>query len=585
MPPRRSSRAASAKPASKAAPQKAAEKPAPKPRSQPARKRAASPDRTEGPAPKRTRTAPPSKRSENVPPPPAKKPRSRAATATKTQPPAKRGRPKLTAIPETAEAKEPKAPKEKKEPKVPKEKAAPIPQSRPYFNPLPVPPPHPRPGFMLFGCGSPNFGQLGMGPDEIEIEVPKLRRNKWVEKQMESGTFGDKGAGLESIAAGGLHTLFLDEQGTVWSCGVNDNAALGRITTNVPDPNNEGSFLDIDELTSWPKPVQALVDENFRTVRIAAGDNVGAAVSDKGEFRLWGTFRGMEGALGFSDGQDKQDLPTPILTLSQKPGDYEKVTSIASGTNHLIICTTHGNLYTLGAGEQGQLGRKILERRKIHGTHPEKISLGTRSRKAVEVGAGSYHSFAIDENGDVWGWGLNTMGQIGTGWSSTDDDVVLLPQKVETLSRESLGQDRVVQIAGGEHHSLFLTREGKIYSCGRMDGGQLGLGEDHPAITEWKLEYAEKNEGASPQFLPTPTLVTFPQGDPVVQISCGTHNNAAVTRDGKAYSWGQGLQGELGCGDKEVVETPTIIVRGEGFIASAVSCGGQHTLALIRSRD
>lgn len=77
----------------------------------------------------------------------------------------------------------------------------------------------------------------------------------------------------------------------MWSCGVNDNAALGRITNNVPDPKNPGSFLDIDELTSWPRPIQALMDENFRAVRVAAGDNTGAAISDQGEFRVWGTFR------------------------------------------------------------------------------------------------------------------------------------------------------------------------------------------------------------------------------------------------------------------------------------------------------
>lgn len=295
----------------------------------------------------------------------------------------------------------------------------------------------------------------------------------------------------------------------------------------------------------------------------------------------------MEGALGFSDGKGQQDLPTPILKLSRKPGDYEKVSSIASGTNHLIICTTHGNLYTLGAGEQGQLGRKILERRKIHGTHPEKISLATRSRKAVEVGAGSYHSFAIDDRGDVWSWGLNTMGQTGTGWSSTDDDVVLLPRKVESLSMASLAGDRVTQIVGGEHHTLFLTRGGKVYACGRLDGGQLGLEDSNPAITEWKSEYAEIFKGEAPQFLPTPTLVTFPDmHDPVVQISCGLHNNAVVTGGGALYSWGQGMQGELGCGDEEMVRTPKVVVRRDGgaWFAAGVSCGGQHTLALLRRK-
>lgn len=83
----------------------------------------------------------------------------------------------------------------------------------------------------------------------------------------------------------------------MWSCGAIDNAALGRITTNVPDPDNEGSFLDVDELTSWPRPIQALVDQNFRAVVIAAGDSIGAAVSDNGDLRIWGTFRASPSSL------------------------------------------------------------------------------------------------------------------------------------------------------------------------------------------------------------------------------------------------------------------------------------------------
>lgn len=77
----------------------------------------------------------------------------------------------------------------------------------------------------------------------------------------------------------------------VWSCGVNDDAALGRITRDVPDPNNPGSFLDIDDLTSLPHPIQTLVDEKFRAVRVAAGDSVSAAISAEGDLRVWGSFR------------------------------------------------------------------------------------------------------------------------------------------------------------------------------------------------------------------------------------------------------------------------------------------------------
>lgn len=56
-----------------------------------------------------------------------------------------------------------------------------------------------------------------MGPDVLN-ELTKPKRNQWVEEQMEKATFGEEGAGLESIAAGGLHTLFTDEKGTVCCC-------------------------------------------------------------------------------------------------------------------------------------------------------------------------------------------------------------------------------------------------------------------------------------------------------------------------------------------------------------------------------
>lgn len=72
---------------------------------------------------------------------------------------------------------------------------------------------------------------------------------------------------------------------------MNDDAALGRVTKDVPDPNNPGSSIDIDTITSYPYPLQSLVDEKFRAVRIAAGDSVSASISSDGDLRVWGSFR------------------------------------------------------------------------------------------------------------------------------------------------------------------------------------------------------------------------------------------------------------------------------------------------------
>ena len=42
---------------------------------------------------------------------------------------------------------------------------------------------------------------------------------------------------------------------------------------------------------------------------------------------------------------------------------------------------------------------------------------------------------------------------------------------------EALEGKGVVQLSGGEHHSLALTEEGQVYAFGRGDSSQLGLGD------------------------------------------------------------------------------------------------------------
>ncbi len=181
MPPRRSTRAASVKPQpAKPEVKKSAVK-------APARARTA----TKRPAPVEDESRTPS------PTPPTKRRRagSRAA-ASRVEPPEPKAKPA------------PKKPIEKKKvEKIEKEQ-------KPYFNPLPTPPEHLRPAPQLFAWGAGNFGQFGMGENSLG-ELEKPQRNKLVEQKMQEGVYGEEGAGLEAVAAGGMYSLFVDEKGTV----------------------------------------------------------------------------------------------------------------------------------------------------------------------------------------------------------------------------------------------------------------------------------------------------------------------------------------------------------------------------------
>ncbi|KAI0309756.1 regulator of chromosome condensation 1/beta-lactamase-inhibitor protein II [Amylostereum chailletii] len=436
-------------------------------------------------------------------------------------------------------------------------------------NSIPAPPAHLRPSLKLFGWASNEFGQLGVVEAVTDNGPPERRkpmRNMWVESKIEEGLFGEDGAGLETVAAGGMHTLFVDEKGTIWACGNNDDAALGI-------PNGE----QVD-LVYTPVPLQSLVDEGFRAVKVFAGDNISLAISSSGDLRIWGTFKGNNGYVGFPNGAHKQFVPMPILALPD-----EKLADAVAGPNHVLLLTTLGNVFTFGSGEEGQLGRRVIERRKIHGTVPEKIVVGGRGRKMVTVGTGWNHSFAVDTEGVVWGWGVNNHGQTGTGvhpQHPQTDFNFSTPRQVLGLSSDELDGDVVTQIAGGQAHTVFLTSRGRVYACGLSDEGRLGLADDDVAFEDRAFE----------DSLPVPARVTFPDGDddPVVQVSCGTNHTLAVTRDGAMYSWGRQVQGELGLNSEEgFVKTPTTVVKRSGGAYAAVmaSAGGTHCLALLRKRS
>lgn len=57
------------------------------------------------------------------------------------------------------------------------------------------------------------------------------------------------------------------------------------------DPNDPSATIPNEDLETYPYVVETLEKEGLRAVKVAAGDSVSVALSDKGEIRVWGSFR------------------------------------------------------------------------------------------------------------------------------------------------------------------------------------------------------------------------------------------------------------------------------------------------------
>ncbi len=84
-----------------------------------------------------------------------------------------------------------------------------------------------------------------------------------------------------------------------------------------------------------------------------------------------------------------------------------------------------------------------------------------------QLAAGSVHSLAVTHEGQVYAFGSNRDGQMG--FDLLMSSVIMVPQLVRSL--ESLF---ITAVSAGDHHSLFLSNQGRVYSCGWSRYGVLG---------------------------------------------------------------------------------------------------------------
>ena len=168
------------------------------------------------------------------------------------------------------------------------------------------------------------------------------------------------------------------------------------------------------------------------------------------------------------------DLQTNIMQKIEIT-DAEVITTNGireSGSNYFI--DNEGKVYTWGNNEYGQLGNGTEV-----GYSDELICISDipdnalNGKNIVEVQSEMYSMIAIDNEGKVYTWGWNHRGQLGNG---TDVKYSNVPICISDIPGNVLNGKNIVNIHSNGGTIIGIDNEGKVYTWGNNEYGQLGNG-------------------------------------------------------------------------------------------------------------
>lgn len=224
-------------------------------------------------------------------------------------------------------------------------------------------------------------------------------------------------------------------------------------------------------------------------VALAFNQNFSLAIDKAGQVYGWGD--DSYGQLG--RGSNGQDVCGTSLKCRKSIGRIEGLpaaVSIAAGYNHALALDKQGNVYTFGRNQAGQLGNASTVDSSVPVAVQWPEALQAQKGRIVQVIAASSSSYALDDKGQLWGWGSNSYGNLGQGVTSASQTTPLLvPMPVGV---------RIVEAAAGRDHVLALTDSGQVYAWGLNASSQVGFnGYQHKGqATAWE------GNVLSPRLLP-----------------------------------------------------------------------------------
>ncbi|MBQ8081399.1 MAG: hypothetical protein IJ240_05830, partial [Clostridia bacterium] len=213
---------------------------------------------------------------------------------------------------------------------------------------------------------------------------------------------------------------------------------------------------------------------------------------------------------------------TYITTHQLIPLEDKTVVKLACGFGQTLALNEAGEVWTWGYNGDGQLGTGSTKQL----NEPYKLPL----TDIVDIAAGGKFSLALDKNGVLWGWGSNSNHQL----SPSKEARYLSPMQIE------LGDIKPAFIDAGGATVAVVDEDGALYMWGRNDAMQIGVDTKGKDVTEPR------------RFDELPLPVTF--------LDSYNSQTYVILTDGSLWGWGNNQSGQLGLGKKTKPGSPVSMI-------------------------
>jgi len=253
----------------------------------------------------------------------------------------------------------------------------------------------------------------------------------------------------------------------------------------------------------------------------------------------WGGNSSGELGIGAADGSSHA-TPLPVA------GDLQFATLAALGNNNSSsTCgvTTDGDMYCWGLNDRGQLGTGL-----VGGIEPSPRLVTGGHTFAGPAALGRSVTCGLTTAGEVLCWGLNDYGQLGRGYTSA----FYSPEPSPGLVQSDLAFE---DVAVGATHACAIDDSGNAWCWGRNDDAELGIGSVGGVFS-------------------TPQSVTG--GHVFERLNGGWGFTCGIDSVGTGLCWGVNSNGQLGRGFASGADQPAPGPITGGYTFVDVAAGKQH---------